>query len=80
MVIAYAVSKFETPTTMSSGARPLISEISTTGMPLLISSARAASVCTKLCRIIPEGRQPSSVLTEFSSSSGVNSPCTSSIE
>ena len=46
---------------MSSGLRPLISEISTTGAPLLFSSARAVSLCTKLCRIMPAGRQPSSV-------------------
>ena len=40
---------------MSSGLRPLISEISTTGAPLLFSSARAVSLCTKLCRIMPAG-------------------------
>ena len=65
---------------MSIGARPLISEISTTATPLDTSSARAVSDWTKLCRIIPAGRQPSSVRIASSSASGVNSPCTRSIE
>ena len=64
----------------AAGLQAKTAEISTTGAPLLFKRERAMSLCTKLCRIMPAGRQPSSVRIDFSSASRVNSPCTSSIE